>query len=165
MNIEADSLSRNPVLENNDDDEEILKIVNLITLDDIKADQHKNEKIWKIKNKLIERNGILYKKNRNKVKIILSEEASVKLIKEVHTEWCHLGINQMINKISPYYTAKGLTRNIKKICKDCETCIKNKSRSQNKIGLLSHLGPASKPFQIMSIDTIGGFGGQRSTKK
>lgn len=164
-NTEADSLSRNPVLEDNDNDEEILKTVNLITIDEIKADQQKNEKIKEKKTKLIERNGILYKKQRNREKVILSEEASVKLIKEIHTEWCHLGINQMINKISPYYTAKNLTRNIKKICNNCETCIKNKSRGQDKYGLMSHLGPASKPFQIMSIDTIGGFGGQRSTKR
>ncbi|CAB3260715.1 unnamed protein product [Arctia plantaginis] len=97
-NTEADSLSRNPVLEDNDNDEEILKTVNLITIDDIKADQQKNEKIKEKKIKIIERNGILYKKDRNREKVILSEEASVKLIKETHTEWCHLGINQMINK-------------------------------------------------------------------
>ncbi|GAB1860777.1 RNA-directed DNA polymerase [Camponotus japonicus] len=30
---------------------------------------------------------------------------------------------------------------------------------------MSQLGPATKPFEIMSIDTIGGFGGQRSTKR
>jgi len=30
---------------------------------------------------------------------------------------------------------------------------------------MSYLGPATKPFEIMSIDTIGGFGGSRSTKK
>lgn len=30
---------------------------------------------------------------------------------------------------------------------------------------MSQLGPATKPFEIMSIDTIGGFGGSRSTKK
>lgn len=34
-----------------------------------------------------------------------------------------------------------------------------------KFGLMSHLGPATKPFQIMSLDTIGGFGGSRTTKK
>lgn len=34
-----------------------------------------------------------------------------------------------------------------------------------KFGLMSHLGPAKKPFEIVSIDTIGGFGGSRSTKK
>ena len=30
---------------------------------------------------------------------------------------------------------------------------------------MSHLGPATNPFEIVSIDTIGGFGGSRSTKK
>jgi len=30
---------------------------------------------------------------------------------------------------------------------------------------MSQLGPATKPFEIVSIDTIGGFGGQRSTKR
>ena len=30
---------------------------------------------------------------------------------------------------------------------------------------MSHLGPAKNPFDIMSIDTIGGFGGSRLTKK
>ncbi|XP_014227449.1 uncharacterized protein LOC106652820 [Trichogramma pretiosum] len=34
-----------------------------------------------------------------------------------------------------------------------------------KYGLMSHLGPTTRPFEIMSVDTIGGFGGQRSTKK
>jgi Integrase core domain. len=42
---------------------------------------------------------------------------------------------------------------------------KNKSRGQDKIGLMSYLGPARKPFEVVSIDTIGGFGGSRSTKK
>lgn len=42
---------------------------------------------------------------------------------------------------------------------------KNKSRGTDKFGLMSHLGPATRPFEIMSIDTIGGFGGSRSTKK
>lgn len=30
---------------------------------------------------------------------------------------------------------------------------------------MSHLGPATKPFEIMSIDTIGRFGGSSSTKR
>lgn len=78
---------------------------------------------------------------------------------------CHLGIKQMQNKISKLYTAKNLTTNIKNYCKSCKICIKNKTRGQNRYGLMSHLGPATKPFQIVSIDTIGGFGGSRSTKK
>jgi len=77
----------------------------------------------------------------------------------------YIGINQMLKKLSPLYTAKNFTKNIKKTCRGCETCTKNKTRGQNKYGLMSHLGPATKPFEIVSIDTIGGFGGSRSTKR
>ena len=164
-NVEADCLSRNPVLESIENTEEALTIVNLTQLDEIRRDQEKNEMIQKIKSKLISKNGILYKKVRNKEKIILSEELSIKLIRDTHREWCHMGIRQTMNKICPYYTSKNLTGNIKKICRNCDICIKNKTRGQNKFGLMSHLGPATEPYEIMSIDTIGGFGGQRSTKK
>ncbi|XP_047998243.1 uncharacterized protein LOC125235715 [Leguminivora glycinivorella] len=78
---------------------------------------------------------------------------------------CHIGMKQLQIKIGKQYTAKNMTKNIMNICKNCEVCIKNKSRGQIKYGLMSHLGPATKPFEIVSIDTIGGFGGSRSTKK
>lgn len=98
-------------------------------------------------------------------KIVLSEDLSIKLVKKIHENYCHIGIQQMQNIIGPSYTAKNLTQNIKNICKNCETCIRNKSRGQKIYGLMSHLGPARNPFEIMSIDSIGGFGGSRSTKK
>lgn len=164
-NLEADCLSRNPVLEPEDNKEEILKIVNLIQIEEIMTDQEKNEAIEKNKEILIHKNKIYYKKIKKQEKIILSEEFSKKLIKQVHEDLCHIGIRQLQKKIGPIYTAKGLTRNIINICKNCEICIKNKSRGQGKFGLMSQLGPATKPFEIMSIDTIGGFGGSRSTKK
>lgn len=164
-NLEADCLSRNPVIEASENTEERLKIVNMIELKDIATDQENNEDIQNNKLKLISKNNIYYKKYRKCEKIILTEDFSKRLIKNVHENMCHLGIKQMQNKISKLYTAKNLTTNIKNYCKSCEICIKNKTRGQNKYGLMSHLGPATKPFQIVSIDTIGGFGGSRSTKK
>lgn len=164
-NAEADSLSRNPVLESLENTEEMLKIVNLIKMKEIQTDQKENTTLQKIKTKLVEKDGVFYKTVRNKEKIILTEKLSLELIKEIHSEWCHIGIKQMMNRVCPYYTAKNITANISKVCKNCEICIKNKSRGQEKYGLMSQLGPASKPFEIMSIDTIGGFGGQRSTKR
>lgn len=100
-----------------------------------------------------------------KKKIVLSEEYSKIMIRRIHEEYCHTGINQTTLKIKPFYTAPNLTKNIQDICKNCEVCIKNKTRLNRKYGLMSHLGPAERPFQIMSLDTIGGFGGQRSTKR
>lgn len=71
----------------------------------------------------------------------------------------------MVSKIQPFYTAPKILENIKWICKNCEICIKNKTRLNRKYGPMSQLGPAERPFQIMSLDTIGGFGGLKSTKK
>lgn len=164
-NVEADCLSRNPVLESEDNREELLKIVNLIQMEDIFEDQEKNEKIKGTKQNLIQKNRIYYKRIKKHEKIILTEQFSKKIIKQVHEDLCHIGIRQLQKKISPIYTAKNLTKNIINICKTCEICIKNKSRCQGKFGLMSQLGPATRPFEIMSIDTIGGFGGSRSTKR
>ncbi|KAL3273480.1 hypothetical protein HHI36_014921 [Cryptolaemus montrouzieri] len=47
----------------------------------------------------------------------------------------------------------------------CETCAGNKSRFGCFKQPLSQLGPASKPFQILSLGTIGCFAGNRSPKK
>lgn len=163
-NLEADSLSRNPVLESHENQEEILKIVNFIKLEDIKKDQEKNEHIKLHKNKLILKDKIYYKRIKTKEKIILTEEFCKRIIKTIHYTYCHIGIKQIENKIRPHYTSKNLMQNIKIICNNCEICIKNKSRVKMNYGLLSHLGPATYPFEIVSIDTIGGFGGSRSTK-
>lgn len=164
-NLEADCLSRNPVLEPNENKDEQLKIVNIIKIEDILNDQVNNKEIQCRKNKLITKSNVYYKRVKKKEKIIISEEFSIELMKNVHTNLGHVGINQMHKMISSLYTAKNMTKNIKRICETCITCIKNKSRGLDKYGLMSHLGPATKPFEICSIDTIGGFGGSRSTKK
>ena len=164
-NLDADCLSRNPVLEPQEDENDKLKVVNLINLENILEDQKKNKDIKPNINRLNFKDNLYYKKARNKEKIVLSEEFSKKLIEDTHAKFCHIEINQMKNKILPYYTAVNILENINKTCKYCEIYIKNKSRGQDKIGLMSYLGPAKKPFEIVSIDTIGGFGGSRSTKK
>lgn len=164
-NLEADCLSRNPVLEANNEIDEQLKVINLITLKDIVIDQENNESIQKHKKNIIHKKNIYYKRVKKQEKIILSEEFSKKIIKSLHENMCHIGIKQTQKKIGKFYTAKNLTKNIIDLCKQCEICLKNKSRGQAKYGLMSFLGPATKPFEIVSIDTIGGFGGRRSTKK
>lgn len=164
-NIEADCLSRNPVLEANENLDEQLKIVNLIKLKEILNDQIDNEQIQRNKDKLILKNNVHYKKVQKKEKIVLSEKFSIEFINKVHTDLGHIGNKQMQRMISPLYTAENLSKNIKIICENCIICIKNKSRGKKKYGLMSHLGPATKPFEICSIDTIGGFGGSRSTKR
>jgi len=138
-------------------------VVNLINLEDITNDQHKNLDLQN--KKLILENEIYYKKNKRRKKIVLSEQFNKTLIKNVHNTYCHIRRTQITNKIIPFYTAKNIIQNIKQICDKCDICVKNKSRRKPKNGLMSHLGPATRLFEIISIDTIGGFGGPRSTKK
>ncbi|GBO99336.1 hypothetical protein EVAR_577_1 [Eumeta japonica] len=80
-NTEADCLSRNPVYESHENEEDKLKTVNIVRIEEILEDQNRNPTL------------------------------------------------------------------------------------KNKHSFIKENGPAEKPFQIMSIDTVGGFGGNRSSKR
>ena len=54
---------------------------------------------------------------------------------------------------------------VDKFCKQCKICIKNKSRTRRPIEFMSKLGPAKKPFELMSFDTVGGYSNNISSKK
>lgn len=54
---------------------------------------------------------------------------------------------------------------VAKIVSSCITCQKNKITNKKKLGELSQLGPAKNPFEIVSLDTIGGLSGYNSKKK
>lgn len=60
---------------------------------------------------------VLIRSFRDKEKIILSENFSIDFLMTIHEDLCHIGIGQMKNTISPFYTAKHLAQNIENICK------------------------------------------------
>lgn len=164
-NVEADFFSRNPVLKPDENKDDVLKTVNDITLQEIIDDKKLNTQLIKDEHNFTTQDEIYYRNIKNKKKIVLSEEYSKTLIKRTHENYCHTGMKQTTRKIKPFYTAPNLSEKIQRICKNCEVCIKNKTRLNRKYGLMSHLGPAGRPFQRMSLDSIGGFGGQRSTRR
>ena len=159
-NEDADCLSRNPVNDNvklND----VLQNINNLSLEEIKKDQNNingNNKI-----QIDNRNNIKYKYNTKR--LIISEELGITLIERVHNTFGHIGAKCMTQLIRQEYYFKNMDSLINDFTRKCITCIKNKTRGPKKIGTLGLLGPATKPFEIMSLDTIGGFGGRRSTKK
>ena len=105
------------MLESNiEEEEDILRTLNFIEIDEIRLDQMNNILLQNQKEKLIKRNEIYYKKVKKREKIILSKKFSIDFINKIHKEWCHTGITQTRMKISPYFTAKNLVENIKKIC-------------------------------------------------
>lgn len=65
-NIEADSLSRNPVLELFENDDDVLKVVNLIELQDIIKDQDGNRDMIRLCKNVLKKNNISYKNLKNR---------------------------------------------------------------------------------------------------
>ena len=162
-NVEADCLSRNPVLSESEDayENSAIKIVNFLTIDEIENDQ----KQLNLDNKCEIIDKIIYKTLNNKQKIWISENFGIELIKRLHINQGHIGTKQITLTLTHKFYFKNMHKHIKLICRSCETCIKNKSRIANHKVPLSQFGPASKPLEIVSLDTIGGFAGNKSTKK
>lgn len=162
-NIEADCLSRNPVLESHEDtdNDSTIKTSNVLKLSDIKE----NQKLLKTDDKCTTKKDIIYKILNNKEKIWITEEFGKSLISKVHIDQGHIGTKQLILTFGKKFYFKNMYKHIKLTCRSCETCIKNKSRIGCFKAPLSQLGPAKEPFEIVSIDTVGGFKGNKSTKK
>lgn len=163
-NVEADSLSRNPVLESFENDDDVLKVVNLVTLERIIDDQEANQREIKASKNTIKKNDVIYKCLKNDPRIFISTAFGRELIQKLHEFYGHIGKHHLALNIRPFYYFKNMDQMIENFCKSCETCIQNKTRSGRPIGKLSKLGPATRPYEIMSIDTIGGFAGNRSSK-
>lgn len=160
-NMEADCLSRNPIETIQNEDTDLLRTTNTLTLNEIIKDQQAN--ISSSNNIITKQNNIKYKQNTDR--IILSKEMAKTLIDRVHHSFGHIGSKCMYVTIKKFYYFKNMINLINNHCRHCEVCIKNKTRKPVQLGTLGLLGPASKPFQIMSLDTIGGLGGRQSTKR
>ena len=164
-NSEADCLSRNPILDSSDlaDD---FKIVNFIEFNDITKDQKNIQHNSKSSDyRIVKRGNILYTQRNNTHKILISPDLCYKIIQKVHDKFGHIGPKQIELKMSPFYYCPNMRKIITDFCHSCEICIKNKSRIPHVFGHLSQLGPATRPFEYMSLDTVGGFGGNHSPKR
>ena len=164
-NLEADSLSRNPVLESFENEDDVLRVVNLISLQDIIDDQDENRDSLQKSRNVITKGNIRYKKLNKRHRIFVSPTLGQWLITKVHSHYGHIGSHHICQKLRPYYYFKAMDRMVKEFCGNCEICLKNKTRIGKPFGKLSKLGPPTRSFQIMSIDTVGGFAGNRSTKR
>lgn len=166
INFEADCLSRNPVLEPHEASSE-LKIVNFLTLEELLSDQKSValHRLRKKTNVINSENNLLFTKQKDTKKIIISDEFCRELIKKAHFHFGHIEIKQMELTLFPYFYNVNFRKFLKQFLQNCSVCIKNKSRLSPSYGPMSQLGPAKEPFEYMSIDTIGGFAGNNSSKK
>lgn len=166
INLEADCLSRNPVLSPQDASSE-LKVVNFLQIEELLVDQKSIalDRINKKINVINGKNNLLFTNHKDTNKIIISDEFSRELIKKAHYRFGHIGVKQLELTLLPYFYNVNLKKFILNFVKKCSVCIKNKSRLSPTFGLMSHLGPATRPFEYVSVDTVGGFSGNNSTKR
>jgi len=58
-----------------------------------------------------------------------------------------------------------MDRKVDEFYKTCEVCLKNKTRCARPIGKMGKLGPPEEPYEIMSMDTVGGFSDDKSQNR
>ena len=162
MNEISDALSRNPVLEPNNNSEHI-KIVNLIDKQVIIEAQ--KDYLNNLPKKTVLENDLIIKIKDNFHKIYVPDKLINTLLEKFHLEFGHIGSKKMLSLISCNYYFKNISEKINQFLLRCEVCQTNKINRKKKLGYLSQVGPAVKPFDIISIDTIGGFSGYNSRKK
>ena len=132
---------------------------------EILNDQKRHLEEFSNKTKTIVEDNILFSNFKNTKKIVVSDDLARNLINKVHAKMGHIGPKQMELALFPYFYNTNFKKLIKHFCHNCSVCIKNKSRIPYHFGSLSQLGPATEPFEIMSIDTVGGMTGNNSPKK
>ena len=94
-NAEADFFSRNPILEPDENSEDVLKTVNNITIQEIIDDQKLNKQITENTQNFTLEDKIYYRKLKNKRKIMLSEEYRRTLIKRIDEKFCTLELTRL----------------------------------------------------------------------
>lgn len=155
-NLLPDLLSRNPILEYFEK-EDAVKTVNLADFNEILYDHQKMGAELKTEKNIDSGRGLYYQKWKDKARILVSQKLGKKIIERIHEEYGHIGRQQMLATICPHYYFKNLDKIVHEYCRNCHICVENKTRRGRAIGLLSRLVPATHPFEIMSIDTVGGF--------
>lgn len=164
LNIEADELSRLPVLDYYEG-EQFIKYANLLTVEKIKEIQ-KNMNQNQLKNRKLKKvDGIWFNIKKNKRRALVDKLTGKQLIIQIHNEFGHLGKSKLFNLINKNYYFDDMSKLVNNIVDACDVCIKNKSRRIKELGLTGCLGPPKDPYEFMSLDTIGGFGRAGSENK
>lgn len=154
-NVEADFLTRSEIAN-------FVKLrVQLLSKEELVVAQEKenlcNKKYHKI-------NDLLTVRRQGLNKIVVPYSLRLKILETAHQQYGHVGISSMLNLISPLYYWQGIINDVKNYVRHCEVCQLNKKSNQKKFGLLEEMPTSSTPFELLSIDTVGGLGHYNSTK-
>ena len=149
-NDEADLLSRNPVFF-------------ILTDEEIKKAQENSQNEMPSKCNL-NNDKIIVHKSGDTTRVWLPDDTAAKVLLDIHLGRGHIGKKQMILHFIGKYYNKHLHEIAQEVEETCQTCLKVK-QPKYTMGTLGQIGPAKQPFDIIHIDTTGGFAGYNSTKR
>lgn len=154
-NVEADLLTRSEIAN-------FVKLrVQLLSKEELVEAQETenlcNKKYHKI-------NDLLTVRRQGLNKIVVPYSLRLKILETAHQQYGHVGISSMLNLISPLYYWQGIINDVKNYVRHCDVCQLNKKSNQKKFGLLEEMPTSSTPFELLSIDTVGGLGHYNSAK-
>ncbi|UYV82478.1 hypothetical protein LAZ67_21002387 [Cordylochernes scorpioides] len=141
LQYEADLLSRNP-------------FCGFLDADTIKIHQNNTPTHPHITQ---DTNGLHTITRKGVTKILMLEKIRNTLLNKVHLEYNHPGISQMSRLVSGQYHWDGMSRDIKNHVNSCTTCQLTKHPKGPTYGELGQTPSATKPFDLISIDTVSGF--------
>ena len=146
-------ISRNPISHH---------VVHLLDLREIETQQKADNLTG---SNFQEFNNVLYVNKKGLKKIVVPFSLRLKILDLAHEKFGHPGIQKMLNLITPIYYWPHITQDVTNFVKHCEVCQLNKKSHQHKYGLLQSLPPTENPFDVLSIDSVGGLSYYNSTKK
>lgn len=153
-NEEADCLSRFPIELN-------FTEIKLLTLEKIKEIQKEYLNDFPKGYEL--HNGFIVKTTRNHQKYFLPKEFALEQLKQIH-EVGHRGITTTLNHYTMCYHSPDQNRLAASVINNCKICLQIK-KPTTIYGEMNKIGEANKPYDIIHIDTVGGFAGYKSTNR
>jgi len=163
-NGEADCLSHSPVNPPSSNlviPEPIMPSLHFLSLSDIMEAQRN---LTRSDGDIIH-HSIVFPRFRNKDYIALDERSGNDLIARIHSHYGHIGPKYMLSILWSHFCFPKTTWLVFLFCKLCSVCIMNKSRRVRLRGKLGYLGPATRPYQFVSLDTIGSFSNYASSMR
>lgn len=120
-NVEADALSRNPVLEGFSH-ENHLKMINLISKDELRKAQCEEKDLNYFLPTLKTIDGLHFKQKKNFHRYYVPVSLRAKLIDQFHHEFGHIGTKKILFMLSKSYFWPDMTSDVKLFVDTCDVC-------------------------------------------
>ena len=144
-------------------DEDIGPVMSMLQYPDTNLDLTPNgEKLWRIKNKLVLRDGLLIKQYRFRAglrsieQVILPKCLKNMVLESLHdSEYTgHFGVKRTIARVKMRYYWPAYQQDIEEWCKTCVICQERKNPPNKNIAPMTSISNGQGPFEQIALDIL-----------